>query len=111
MDTPEMQKEFQAWLTFQSSVSRPFRDLRWPHPRMKEPAEYYWWRVCASVLRRFDLFDNAGLVKDEERLFHERQFRELAEAESSARAAWIKRKKRLEMDMLCGRRKSLPWLV
>jgi hypothetical protein len=108
MDTPEMQKEFQAVMAFVNSISRQFKDLaRWPYPKMREPRAYAAWRFYAGILRRFQLYAAADLeiLPGMASLFHE--------AETCERRAWQKwcqRKMKMEMSRLTGRCKTpLPW--
>ena len=106
MDTPEQKQELKAVLDFQRSISRPIKSVAWQYPKMREPSAHCAWRGWASILKRFQLYANANLPVDStlSALYLDVQTQERA-----AWAAWMLRKERLEMQLLTGRRKHLPW--
>jgi hypothetical protein len=111
-DIEVAQKQFEALVAFQKSIGRSFTWLRWPHKKMAEPREHAAWRFHASHVERLMLLFNAGLADsfpDSPRALFEKLLYEASNAERQAWSAWMHRKERLEMQLLTGRRKHLPW--
>ena len=109
-DPSVLEKQSQALIAFANSIGRPIRKLAWPYSAtMPEPVEYSLWQLYATTVERFSMFYDAGLVAADEQAFYDRLFTETAELERSAWVAWQRQKERLEMDLITGRRKSLPW--
>ena len=115
MDTPEVaaQKQCTALIAFAKSIGHDIAALRWPYRKhMAEPAEYRLWRICRAHVERLELFFDAGLADEPTfsgRAMFEKMLYEAEIAERSAWSAWCRKKESLEMDLLCGRRKTLPW--
>jgi hypothetical protein len=112
MNEIESQKQFTALVAFIKSIGRGFAWLSWPHKKMKPPREYEIWRICRSHVERLELFFDAGLADEplfEGRPLFEELLRNAEIAERAAWSAWMKRKERIEMDLLTGKRKTLPW--
>lgn len=110
IDLSELERQSQALMKFASSAGRPLREFAWPYcATMPEPLEHRLWRLYAASVHRFSMFYEAALVAPDEQAFYDRLFMEIAECERAARAAWQQHKEKLEMDFLCGRRKTLPW--
>ena len=107
MDKAESEKQFTALVAFTKSISRPFRNLKWPWPTMPEPEAYREWRECASIRRRMVLYTDAGLpVSTEMATLHLAVMVE----ESEARAAWDLKKFVLELQALAGLTDKMPWM-
>ncbi|MGP8270969.1 MAG: hypothetical protein ACLQLH_12930 [Terracidiphilus sp.] len=108
MDTHE--KQFENVMAFANSIGRC--TVRWPHKKMKAPLEYLSWKLQRSHVERLSLFLDAGLADEplfEGRAMFEELLRNAQIAERTAWAAWMRRKERLEMDLLTGKLKTLPW--
>jgi hypothetical protein len=107
MGTPELERQSQALIAFEKSIGRPIKAVQWQYAAtMKEPMEHRAWRLYAATLERFRLYADADLELSPEM---KKLFCDVENSERAAWAAWCKTKHALEMDLLTGRRKSLPW--
>lgn len=114
VDPSEVEKQSAALTKFVDSMGRPISWLRWPYRKMKPPREYLAWKLQASLCARLNLFFDAGLAdeplfEEQGRAWFEEMLRSAQIAERAAWAAWRNRKRSLEMNFLCGRRRRLPW--
>jgi hypothetical protein len=104
----DLERQSKALIAFQRSLGHDITTLRWPHSaNMVEPVEHRTWRRYAEVVFRLGLLEESGLADglgSFTAVAHEAETRERI-----AWAAWRKRKAELEMDLLSGKRKTLPW--
>lgn len=108
MSSCTVEDQSRALITFERSIGHPIAVLRWPYFKtMPEPVEHRTWRRYAEVAFRIDLLHDTGLADGLGNfgpLRYEAQCRE-----RSAWAAWCKKKEQMEMELLRGVRKTLPW--
>ena len=102
----EQQPSWEDLIAFQKSLHRPVPVFRWPYKHSHESRTYRRWRLRASIVHRLKLWADAfpiefGMTK---------AYFAAEDAERTAHTAWLKQKHKLEMDFLCGKRRTpTPW--
>lgn len=82
--------------------------LRWPHRGTRPPVAWRRWRRAFTIVQRFSMYYDAGLLTDEQRQIFDRIFEQAHAEEQRLWAEWREYKRCTEMRFLTGRRKRCP---